>query len=79
MYTKGITLKFWRFPYMKAEKVYAIINEQKGKVTETGGSGMYQIGDRVLYGIHGISIITDREERVVDRKRISYLVLNYIN
>ena len=36
---------------------------------------MYQIGDRVVYGIHGVCRVVDQEERVVDRKRVSYLVL----
>ncbi len=36
---------------------------------------MYQIGDQVMYGIHGVCVITGQEERTVDRKRGSYLVL----
>ena len=36
---------------------------------------MYQIGDEVLYGIHGVCKITDVEERVVDRKHLRYFVL----
>ena len=36
---------------------------------------MYQIGQKVVYGIHGICRITDREERAVDRRRLTYLVL----
>lgn len=36
---------------------------------------MYKIGDLVLYGIHGVCVIADVEERTVDRKRISYFVL----
>lgn len=36
---------------------------------------MFQVGERVLYGIHGVCVITGSEERVVDRKRIKYLVL----
>lgn len=36
---------------------------------------MYQVGERVLYGIHGICRIADQEERTVDRKRVTYLVL----
>ena len=36
---------------------------------------MYQIGDNVLYGIHGVCRIVDTEERVLDRKKVSYLVL----
>lgn len=36
---------------------------------------MYQIGDNVIYGVHGVCKIVDTEERVVDRKKVSYLVL----
>ncbi len=36
---------------------------------------MYQVGDRVLYGIHGICRIVEQEEQTVDRKRVTYLVL----
>lgn len=36
---------------------------------------MYQIGDRVVYGMHGVCCIVDQEERVVDRKKVQYLAL----
>ena len=36
---------------------------------------MYQVGERVIYGIHGICRITGTEERTVDRKKVSYFVL----
>ncbi len=36
---------------------------------------MYQLGDRVVYGIHGVCCVADQEERLIDRKRVSYLVL----
>lgn len=36
---------------------------------------MFQIGDQVVYGIHGICRIIDLEERTVDRKKIPYFVL----
>ena len=36
---------------------------------------MYQIGDQVVYGIHGVCRIVDEEKRVVDRKTVTYLVL----
>ena len=39
------------------------------------GFRMYQIGDRVVYGIHGVCCVVDQEERVVDRKRVTYLAL----
>lgn len=36
---------------------------------------MFQIGDRVLYGIHGICCITAMEKQRVDKKTVNYLVL----
>ncbi len=36
---------------------------------------MYVIGDRVVYGIHGVCQIIDREQRRVDRRTVSYFVL----
>lgn len=36
---------------------------------------MYQIGDKVVYGVHGVCLVADQEERLIDRKRRVYLVL----
>lgn len=36
---------------------------------------MYQVGDKVVYGIHGVCMVVDLEERVIDRKRVIYLAL----
>lgn len=36
---------------------------------------MYQIGDFVVYGVHGVCRIVETEERTVDRKCVSYYVL----
>lgn len=36
---------------------------------------MYQCGDRVLYGVHGVCLVTALDERIVDRKRVQYYVL----
>ncbi|MGM9589532.1 MAG: CarD family transcriptional regulator [Faecousia sp.] len=36
---------------------------------------MYQIGDKVVYGIHGVCSIADTEVKTVDRKEVTYLVL----
>lgn len=36
---------------------------------------MYQIGEQVLYGIHGLCTVTGTEERTVDRKKVVYYVL----
>lgn len=36
---------------------------------------MFQVGDQVVYGIHGVCRVVDQEERVVDRKRVTYLAL----
>ena len=36
---------------------------------------MYQIGDKVVYGVHGVCMVVDQEERMIDRKRQVYLAL----
>ena len=36
---------------------------------------MFQVGDQVVYGIHGVCRVADQEERVIDRKRVTYLAL----
>lgn len=36
---------------------------------------MYSIGDKVVYGNHGVCLIEAVEDRVVDRKTVSYYVL----
>ena len=35
----------------------------------------YQIGQKVLYGSHGVCVMVGREERIVDRKPVTYYVL----
>lgn len=36
---------------------------------------MYQVGEKVVYGVHGVCMVVDQEERVIDRKRVTYLAL----
>lgn len=36
---------------------------------------MYQVGDQVLYGIHGVCRITSQEKQMVDKKMRTFLVL----
>lgn len=36
---------------------------------------MYDCGKQLVYGIHGICAITEIEEKVIDRKTVSYYVL----
>lgn len=40
---------------------------------------MYQIGDQVVYGSHGVCRIVAQEERVIDRKHIQYFALEPLN
>ena len=40
---------------------------------------MFQIGDQVIYGIHGVCRVTGMEERSIDRKKVRYLILQPIN
>ena len=39
---------------------------------------MYQVGDQVVYGVHGVCKVVDQEERVIDRKKVIYLALEPI-
>lgn len=36
---------------------------------------MYQIGQLWVYGVHGVCRILEEEQRTVDRKKVTYLVL----
>lgn len=36
---------------------------------------MIGIGDRVVYGSHGVCLVVELEERRIDRKNVTYLVL----
>lgn len=36
---------------------------------------MLQVGSQVVYGVHGVCNITGTEFRVIDRKKVEYLVL----
>lgn len=36
---------------------------------------MFQVGDKVVYGIHGVCRVVDQEARVIDKKRQIYLAL----
>lgn len=36
---------------------------------------MFQCGERVMYGIHGVCTILCLEDRVIDRKKVAYYVL----
>lgn len=39
---------------------------------------MYQIGQKVVYGIHGVCVVIGTETKRLDRKEVSYLVLEPI-
>jgi CarD family transcriptional regulator len=40
---------------------------------------MFEIGNLVMYGIHGVCKIVDKELRTIDRKKMEYLVLEPVN
>jgi len=44
-------------------------NVAKGEVS------VLQVGSQVVYGVHGVCNITGTETRVIDRKKVEYLVL----
>ena len=39
---------------------------------------MYQVGELLVYGVHGVCRILEEEQRLVDRKKVTYLVLEPI-
>lgn len=40
---------------------------------------MFQVGDQVVYSVHGVCRILDTEERQVDSKRVRYFILEPID
>lgn len=40
---------------------------------------MYQVGQQVVYGIHGICLILDVEVKTIDRQKVEYFVLEPVN
>ena len=36
---------------------------------------MYQIGDQVVYGVHGVCRVADLEKQIVSKKTVTYMVL----
>lgn len=36
---------------------------------------MYSLGEKVIYGVQGVCLVTDLEQRTVDGKQVTYLVL----
>ena len=67
-------LNFRRFHHVKFSAKHVIMLIQILHFEE--GSGvMYQCGDMVLYGIHGVCKVVGLEVKTVDRKKIEYYVL----
>ena len=60
---------------MKYFGFYAIIIAYRGNGAVFGGMKMYQAGDWVVYGIHGVCRVIGTEKQLVNRKRTQYLVL----
>lgn len=36
---------------------------------------MYQLGDKVVYGSHGVCCVAGQEDRIIDKRRVTYLAL----
>ena len=36
-----------------------------------GELGMYQIGEKVMYGVHGVCLVAAQEVKQLDRKSVS--------
>ncbi len=70
-FAAGKVRNFWSlFPYEIFGKVCYNKRKQKERVLR-----MYQVGMQVVYGAHGVCRILCMEDRVIDRKKISYYVL----
>lgn len=58
-------------------RIYARMIYSEGVWTGVaGGLAMYQIGDWVVYGIHGVCRIIGTEKQLVNRKRTQFFVLS---
>ena len=76
----NVASKFWYFYYMKFLYFYVTIPYSEGKgVAFTGGIKMYQAGEWVVYGIHGVCRVVGTEKQLVNRKRTQFLVLEPLN
>jgi CarD family transcriptional regulator len=40
---------------------------------------MYRVGQKIVYGVHGVCTIVDLEEKRIDRKTIGYFVLEPVD
>lgn len=40
---------------------------------------MHQVGDQVVYGVHGVCVISGLEQRRVDHKNVEYFVLSPVD
>ena len=56
--------------------LYICVWEQQARRNDLGGNVMaYQVGDRVVYGIHGVCLIVDVEEQYFGGEVTKYYVL----
>lgn len=69
---------FVQFFHMENWENYDIINAESCVFAGNGGN-MYNIGEKVVYSSHGVCIIGGIEERIVDRKPVSYYVLSPVD
>lgn len=73
-------LIFWRFVHMFFGFNCGIIPLVRGlQPGFCGGNVMYQVGELVVYGIHGVCRVADEEKKTIDRKKVTYLVLEPVN
>lgn len=67
--------KIVHFSHVKIKNACGIIDTKKSCLREGELFSMYQPGDKVLYGVHGVCCVLAPEERTVDRKKNLYYVL----
>lgn len=56
-----------------------IINISQNADFQEGDGSMFQVGDQVLYGIHGVCKILEMQVQTVNRKKVEYYVLEPVS
>ena len=73
---RNIGAKIRRFIHMKSissNAIIFIVTYESG--SRKGAAEMFQVGDQIIYGLHGICRIIGTEFQTVNRKNVEYIVL----
>lgn len=65
-----------RFHHVKFQKTYDIIYPWEADVLLIEGRAeMYQTGDKVVYGAHGVCVVAGQQMQIINRRKENFLVL----